>query len=321
MNTPSPSTTGDTSKVALKSSSTSSSSSIVESLRGCGISGGIRVDKEELRQKLTMPQYLRFAMRDSIRFKDPSAGESRCIRSKDDHNVVAPSTPMVVFINPRSGGRHGPFLKERLQHLMSEEQVLDVLDVKPHEFIRYGLGCLEMLADLGDYCAKETRERMRIMVAGGDGTVGWVLGCLAELHEKGWEPVPPVGIIPLGTGNDLSRSFGWGGSFSFSWKAAIKRTLYKASIGPICRLDSWRISLSMPEGTIIEEPPHSLKHTVEFTLDEGLEIEGELSENATCYEGVFYNYFSIGMDAQVAYGFHHLRNEKPYLAQGPIANK
>lgn len=28
-----------------------------------------------------------------------------------------------------------------------------------------------------------------------------------------------------------------------------------------------------------------------------------------------------GMDAQVAYGFHHLRNEKPYLAQGPIANK
>lgn len=28
-----------------------------------------------------------------------------------------------------------------------------------------------------------------------------------------------------------------------------------------------------------------------------------------------------GMDAQVAYGFHHLRNEKPYLAQGPISNK
>lgn len=27
------------------------------------------------------------------------------------------------------------------------------------------------------------------------------------------------------------------------------------------------------------------------------------------------------MDAQVAYGFHHLRDEKPYLAQGPIANK
>ncbi|XP_054790889.1 diacylglycerol kinase 4-like [Prosopis cineraria] len=52
-----------------------------------------------------------------------------------------------------------------------------------------------------------------------------------------------------------------------------------------------------------------------------LEVEGKLPENVNYHEGVFYNYFSIGMDAQVAYGFHHLRNEKPYLANGPIANK
>lgn len=45
--------------------------------------------------------------------------------------------------------------------------------------------------------------------AGGDGTVGWILGCLGDLKKQGREPVPPTGIIPLGTGNDLSRSFGW----------------------------------------------------------------------------------------------------------------
>lgn len=39
--------------------------------------------------------------------------------------------------------------------------------------------------------------------------MGWVLGSLAELIKQKREPVPPVGIIPLGTGNDLSRSFGW----------------------------------------------------------------------------------------------------------------
>lgn len=46
-------------------------------------------------------------------------------------------------------------------------------------------------------------------VAGGDGTVGWVLGCLGELNKRGRLPIPSTGVIPLGTGNDLSRSFGW----------------------------------------------------------------------------------------------------------------
>ncbi|XP_024193970.1 diacylglycerol kinase 4 isoform X1 [Rosa chinensis] len=307
-------------------------SSVMDSIRGCSLSG-IRIDKEDLKKKLLMPTYIRFAMRDSIRLKDRTAGESRLPGSRDlvavpsDGNgeeSSAPEMPMVVFINPKSGGRHGPMLKERLQLLMGEEQVFDLSDVKPHEFVQYGLGCLERFAELGDKCAKECRQKIRVMVAGGDGTVGWVLGCLSELQKQGREPVPPVGIIPLGTGNDLSRSFGWGGSFPFAWKSAIKKTLFRATTGPICRLDSWNILIQMPDGAVLE-PPHSLKLADECTLDEvvnlGLEIQGRLPEKRTCYEGVFYNYFSIGMDAKVAYGFHHLRNEKPYLAQGPISNK
>ncbi|RVW25039.1 Diacylglycerol kinase 4 [Vitis vinifera] len=82
----------------------------------------------------------------------------------------------------------------------------------------------------------------------------------------------------------------------------------------------WHVLISMPPGVIVD-PPHSLKPTEECALDQGLDVESQLPEKVTCYEGVFYNYFSIGMDAQVAYGFHHLRNERPYLAQGPISNK
>ncbi|KAL2338592.1 hypothetical protein Fmac_013038 [Flemingia macrophylla] len=312
MGSPSTAVAADTNKIAVRSS-------IVESLRGCGLSG-IRIDKEELKKQLTMPQYLRYAMRDSIRLKDPAAGESRYINRNHGEDAAAPPSPMVVFINPRSGGRHGPALKERLQQLMSEEQVFDLSDVKPPEFVRYGLSCLEMLAGLGDSCAKETRERIRVLVAGGDGTVGWVLGHLTELRTQDREPVPPVGIIPLGTGNDLSRSFNWGGSFPFAWRSAIKKTLQRASIGPVQYLDSWRVALSMPEGTPVKLP-HCLKHTEELTIDQGFEIKGNLPDKVASYEGVYYNYFSIGMDAQVAYGFHHLRNEKPYLASGPISNK
>ncbi|XP_019157324.1 PREDICTED: diacylglycerol kinase 4-like [Ipomoea nil] len=297
-------------------------SSVIDSIRGCTLAGA-RIHKEELRRRITMPEYVRLAMREAIQTKDLEDSVKRhfdAAHAEGAEQAEPPESPLVVFINSKSGGRHGPELKARLEELMGEEQVFDLQAVKPHEFVQYGLSCLEKFAGLGDMCAKEIREKLRIVVAGGDGTVGWVLGCLGELHAMGRAPVPPTGIVPLGTGNDLSRSFGWGGSFPFNWKSAIKRILDRVTSAPLCRLDSWKLVISMPAGEELETP-HSLKSAEDLTLDQELEIEGPLPEKQSYYEGVFYNYFSIGMDAQVAYGFHHLRNEKPYLAQGPLSNK
>ncbi|KAH6818567.1 diacylglycerol kinase 7 [Perilla frutescens var. frutescens] len=297
--------------------------SVIDSLRGFTLSG-VRIDKEDLRKRITFPEYLRRAMTEAIRAKDADAAAVVHFY-EEAHGGGAPPVepaewPIVVFINSKSGGRHGPKLKARLQELMGEEQVFDLSTVKPHEFVQYGLSCLENFANIGDSCAKATREKLKIVVAGGDGTVGWVLGCLGDLNKQGRLPVPPTGVIPLGTGNDLSRSFGWGGSFPFNWKSSVKRTLEKVAHGPTARLDSWQVLISMPAGEELDIP-YALKATEETPLDQELEVEGELPEKVSCYQGVFYNYFSIGMDAQVAYGFHHLRNEKPYLAQGPISNK
>ncbi|CAH8320223.1 unnamed protein product [Eruca vesicaria subsp. sativa] len=219
-----------------------------------------------------MPEYIRLAMRDCIKRKDTTAIPHHLLLPGGAVADMAPHAPMVVFINPKSGGRHGPVLKERLQQLMSEEQV-----------------------------------------AGGDGTVGWVLGCLGELNKEGKLPIPPVGVIPLGTGNDLSRSFGWGGSFPFAWRIAVKRTLHRASMGPVARLDSWKILVSMPSGEVVNSP-YSLKPADENELD-------EVRLDSSPHHGSFLWFSGLGMDAQVAYGFHNLRNTKPYLAQGPISNK
>ncbi|OAY79843.1 Diacylglycerol kinase 7, partial [Ananas comosus] len=293
--------------------------SIWESLRGCGIPGK-GVDKEELRRRVVIPERLRAAMAAAMREKGVGAGLSAAAAAAAPGEEAAPEAPIVVFVNSRSGGRHGPALTLRLRELISEEQVFDLSVTKPPDFVRYGLMCLEKLADQGDLCAKATREKLRVMVAGGDGTVGWVLGSFTELHVMKREPVPPTGIIPLGTGNDLSRTFGWGGSFPFGWRAAVKRSLYKAINAPVRRLDSWRVVVVMPGGELVERP-YSLSPTEQFDSTQVMDISGEMPEKSSCYEGVFYNYLSIGMDAQVAYGFHHLRDEKPYLAQGPISNK
>ncbi|CAL9199935.1 unnamed protein product [Musa hybrid cultivar] len=299
-------------------------SSVWESIRGCGISG-MRIDKEELRRRILMPAYLRLAMSSAIRARDADAGAEAALKDGAEGRGGGPEVdempeaPMVVFVNSRSGGRHGPQLKLRLQELISEEQVFDLSVTQPPQFVRYGLTCLENLANLGDDCAKAVRENLRIMVAGGDGTVGWVLGSLGELFVQKREPVPPTGIIPLGTGNDLSRSFGWGGSFPFAWRSAVKRSLLKAVSNPIQHLDSWHVTIMMQETGL--ELPYSLKPLQDYDLTQDVDIQRELPESVSCFGGVFYNYLSIGMDAQVAYGFHHLRNKKPYLAQGPISNK
>ncbi|CAK9187310.1 unnamed protein product [Ilex paraguariensis] len=243
-------------------------SSVIDSLKGCTLAG-VGIPKEELRKKITVPQYLRLAMKEAIEAKDVDGGRRHfeATHVAGAETVELAEAPLVVFINSRSGGRHGPELKARLQDLMGAEQVYDLSIVKPHEFVEYGLGCLEKFARLGDSCAKETREKLRVVVAGGDGTVGWVLGCLGQLHVQGRDPVLPTAVIPLGTGNDLSRSFGWGGSFPFNWKSAIKRTLDRASNGPTCRLDSWNILISMPAGEKMEAP-YSLKWTEEISLDQ-----------------------------------------------------
>lgn len=38
-----------------------------------------------------------------------------------------------------------------------------------------------------------------------------------------------------------------------------------------------------------------IKSLTMLTVLQDFDIEGELSEKASCYEGIFYNYFSIGM--------------------------
>lgn len=105
-------------------SSASGRSSVVDSLRGFTLSG-VRIPKEELQKKITFPEYLRLAMREAIRAKDGGTSAVAQFPEAARAEGAEPAEwPMVVFVNSKSGGRHGPELKARLQELMGEEQVI-----------------------------------------------------------------------------------------------------------------------------------------------------------------------------------------------------
>ena len=86
----------------------------------------------------------------------------------------------------------------------------------------------------------------RILVAGGDGTISSVLEYLYK--EEGSKP--PVGVMPLGTGNDLAKVLRWGNSISADIQSekdlnlVIKHYLKEVSSAHVSALDRWTVSLS-----------------------------------------------------------------------------
>ena len=76
--------------------------------------------------------------------------------------------PLVVMANPKSGGNDGEFILSTFRKLLNPIQVIDLSEMPPES----GLEICRMLKDL--HC--------RLLVCGGDGTVGWVLSTLDKLQ-------------------------------------------------------------------------------------------------------------------------------------------
>nr|CAB3448161.1 unnamed protein product [Digitaria exilis] len=116
---------GNGNGVVRKTPSTAPSArvSIWESVRACGV-WGKEVDKAELRRQVVMPLYLRRAVAAAVAAKDEAAGVAAAAAEGDGEREEGPAVaPVVVFVNSRSGGRHGPELKVRLHELITEDQV------------------------------------------------------------------------------------------------------------------------------------------------------------------------------------------------------
>uniref|UniRef100_A0A336MC81 Diacylglycerol kinase n=2 Tax=Culicoides sonorensis TaxID=179676 RepID=A0A336MC81_CULSO len=186
-------------------------------------------------------------------------------------------TPVLVFINPKSGGNQGAKLLQKFQWLLNPRQVFDLTQGGP----KMGLELFRKVPNL------------RVLACGGDGTVGWVLSILDQIN---FIPPPAVGVLPLGTGNDLARALGWGGGYT---DEPIGKILQNIGDSDTVLLDRWNLKL--------EPNPNA-------SSDDG-------GGKDTLPLSVVNNYFSLGVDAHIALEFHEAREAHPEKFNSRLRNK
>ncbi|XP_062702695.1 diacylglycerol kinase theta isoform X5 [Aedes albopictus] len=202
--------------------------------------------------------------------------------------------PLLVFVNVKSGGCQGLELISSFRKLLNPYQVFDLDNGGP-------LPGLYVFRHIQDY---------KILVCGGDGTIGWVLQCLDNVGQDSECSSPPCAIVPLGTGNDLARVLRWGAGYTGGEDPLnLLRDVIDAEE---IRLDRW---------TVVFHPEDKPEDAAPRPSQGNPAVVGATQSEDNSQIFVMNNYFGIGIDADLCLDFHNAREENPLKFNSRLHNK
>ena len=187
----------------------------------------------------------------------------------------AGSHTLIAFVNSASGGGKGNQVFQALTKSIGENFVYDLKHCTSGN----------MPDDILLNYAHD--PQVRVLVCGGDGTCGWIYSCVdnvwstvlrrcnGQVHQSSFKDHLPIAIMPLGTGNDLSRQFGWGKRFTS--KMLKESEIWAVKNGTLTNLDRWRLII-LPAKTVDDEAKKAIPQILNEEIRDSQVPNGPESE-------------------------------------------
>ena len=224
--------------------------------------------------------------------------------------------PIFFFINPKSGSTDGRAILNFASEFTNESSIrcpkitlqsivegslmsisAYLINILDKDEMEDGIQLLKTMTETH-------KEKLKVLIGGGDGTV---LSLIDVLNEKGINIAQLIfGPVPLGTGNDLSNALGFGGSMMFEQdEFFLFDLLFMYEIASESKIDIWNLELKVEDrkGRVCNIEKNKEQEIVEYNEKKEKNIPIKILNKT------FINYCSIGYEARVGFSFEKIRSK------------